>query len=119
MKAEITFKNAVSEKQEQEARRILESVAEDFEIYSMNPEVFAEGDDEQPPFHEYGLSFEANDGYKTLLIAWGGPSYEVRFHDDGTIEFVYLDWFVGIGFDVTEWPQFQWVKEQFEEFEML
>ena len=111
MKAEITFKNAVSESQEKEARRILDSVAEDFDEISMNPEVFAEGND--------GLSFEAHEGYKSLLIAWGGPSYEVRFHDDGTIEFVYLDWFAGIGFDVTDWTQFQWVKEQYQQIELL
>lgn len=91
-------------------------------------------------FHEYGLSFdkilkEAGDfetaeeaeeaegvevvNYYRFQISWGGPSTEVRFYENGLIEFVYLDWFIGIGYDVTSNEGAQWLKEWFESAGML
>lgn len=75
-------------------------------------------------FYDYGLCFDFvaagtfNDqkyGYYRYQIAYGGPSYEVRFHHDGLIEFVYLDWYSGVGFDVTGQEEFEWLKSQFED----
>jgi len=79
-------------------------------------------------FQEYGLCFDyveggtdynPDDGYWRYQIAWGGPSYEVRFHKDGLIEFVYLDWFVGVGFDVTGDVVFEELKDYFKDIGML
>lgn len=72
-------------------------------------------------FHEYGLSFgfvEADaetDGYYRFQICWGGPSSEIRFYPDGKIEAVYMDWFVGVGFNVNNWDAFQWLKSWLED----
>ena len=72
----------------------------------------------------YGLGFDyveghtdynPNEGYWRFQIAWGGPSYEVRFHKNNLIEFVYLDWFVGVGFDVSNDKVFQELKNYFED----
>lgn len=78
-------------------------------------------------FHNYGLSFEyverdeENDKepYFRYLLSYGGPSDEVRFYQDGFIEYVYLDWFCGVGFDVSHDEVFQSLREYFEDCEML
>ena len=72
-------------------------------------------------FYEYGLSFdfveadEDTDGYYRFQICWGGPSSEIRFFPDGQIEAVYMDWFVGVGFNVTTWEAFNWLENWFKE----
>lgn len=72
-------------------------------------------------FYEYGLSFdfveagEDSDGYYRFQIRWGGPSSEIRFFEDGTITAVYMDWFVGVGFDVSSWDEFNWLENFFKE----
>ena len=72
-------------------------------------------------FYEYGLSFdfvesdENSDGYYRYQLSWGGPSDEIRFYPDGTIEYCFFDWFVGIGLDVsnndTMKECMQWFKD--------
>ena len=67
--------------------------------------------------NEYGLSFDYvkphtfcdcdsdypdddcddTSGYWRYQLSYGGPSDEFRFHDDGTIEYRYHDWFDGAG----------------------
>jgi hypothetical protein len=75
-------------------------------------------------FYDYGLSFDyvelgtfnnQNEDYFRFQLSWGGPSEEIRFYNDGTIIFVYLDWYSGVGFDVTseDWAEF--LKYFFEE----
>lgn len=111
----------------------LESVREDllfWEEYGTDLECYEDQNREPDPdivakfqdlgdFHEYGLSFDfvpANsdsDGFYRFQICWGGPSEEVRFFQDRT-EFVYLDWFCGVGFDVTRESGFVWVRDWFE-----
>lgn len=72
-------------------------------------------------FYSYGLSFdfveadEDSDGYYRFSICWGGPSSEVRFFADGTIIAVYLDWFVGVGFDVSTLDSFNWLEDFFKD----
>ena len=67
-------------------------------------------------FNQYPLEIEderLTKGYLRYLICTGGPSIEVRFHGSkGRIEFVYLDWFSGVGFDVTDNVVFVWLREQ-------
>ncbi len=76
-------------------------------------------------FHNYGLCFdfvdadEETDGYYRFQICWGGPSSEIRFFEDGTIEAVYMDWFVGVGFNVTTWDSFNFVENFFKEVQSI
>lgn len=72
-------------------------------------------------FYDYGLCFdfveadEGSDGYYRFQICWGGPSSEIRFFEDGTITAVYMDWFVGVGFDVSTWDEFTWLENFFKD----
>lgn len=116
----------------------LESVKQDLAFWAENgtdPECY-DGEDQEimdrfddlGSFHEYGLCFdfvepdfdadEPTEGYFRYQLSWGGPSTEIRFYPDHT-EFVYLDWFVGVGFDVTKDPDFAWVKDYFSDCDML
>ena len=76
-------------------------------------------------FHEYGLSFsfmpasEYFDGHFCYLLSTGGPSEEIRFFPDGKIEFVYKPWFDCQVIDVTKDPVYHWVREYFNELNML
>ena len=102
---EITFKNESTEGGiEVAGRRYLEST-----IDSLNE--FMEGAE---GLNEYGLSIDRHEEeeYTSYCMSWGGPSEEVRFHDDGLIEYVYLDWFCGIGFNVTDTELFQWLSDE-------
>ena len=73
---------------------------------------------------EYGLSFDYVElgqfpnmerDYFLYQLSWGGPSTEIRFYDDGQIEFVFLDWFCGVDFDCTEDTVFNCVKDFFQD----
>lgn len=112
----ITFLNDNSRGNlEQIGREAMANCVEDF-ITFMN-----DGKD-AGKLYNYGLGFDftsaqdAKDlkGFYRYQISWGGPSNEIRFYFDDTIEFVCLDWFVGVGFDVTgeEWAE--WLKETFD-----
>ena len=74
---------------------------------------------------EYGLCFgfvdadEESDGYYRFQISWGGPSEEVRFYHNGSIEFVYLDWYVGVGFNVNFHPTFGRLLEWFQDLQAI
>jgi hypothetical protein len=80
------------------------------------------------PFYEYGLSFDyvelgtfddQDEDYFRYQFSWGGPSEELRFYEDGTIIFVYLDWFSGVGFDVTGEDWAEWCREWFSGCDMM
>lgn len=64
---------------------------------------------------EGGTDYNPDDGYWRFQIAWGGPGYEVRFYENGLIEFAYLDWFTGVGFDVSNDIVFKRLKDHFED----
>lgn len=77
-------------------------------------------------FFDYGLSFDYSEidekektDYFRYQLSWGGPSDEVRFYEDGTIEYVYLDWFCGVGFDVTNEDWARWLKDFYAGADML
>ena len=81
-----------------------------------------------PPFNEYGLSFDyvelgtfddQEEDYFRYQITYGGPSVEIRFYEDYFIEFVYLNWFCGVGFDVTDEDWAIFVHDYFADIEML
>lgn len=50
--------------------------------------------------------------YGQYLMSWGGPSDELRFHYDGKIEYVFMDWYDGATRDVTEHDWAQWLKHE-------
>lgn len=56
--------------------------------------------------------------YYCYQLSYGGPSDEIRFYKD-KIEYVYLDWFCGIGFDISNEDWAQWLKSDFSEFDIL
>ena len=107
----------------------LESRQDDISRYMNAPDPWESIDpdgDYLPPFNEYGLCFDAveNDDteaieYFRFQISCGGPSEEYRFHPNGLIEFVYLDWYTGIGFDVSNTDEGQWLRDQYKELGML
>ena len=81
-----------------------------------------------PEFNEYGLCFDFVEagtfdgqrcGYYRYQISTGGPGEEIRFYDGGLIEFVFLDWFTGVGFNVTYDERFNWLDKFFAEIEMM
>lgn len=74
-------------------------------------------------FYEYGLSFglvesgtfdDQKEQYYCYQLSWGGPSDEIRFYSD-RIEYVFLDWFVGVGFDVTGEEWVEWLRSDAED----
>ena len=81
--------------------------------------------DEIGSFYEYGLSFdfvesdENSDGYYRYQLSWGGPSDEIRFYPDGTIEYCFFDWFVGIGLDVSNNETMKACSQWFKDCESI
>lgn len=79
--------------------------------------------------HEYGLSFDycgldpdgddTDEDYFRYQFCWGGPSSELRIYADGTMVFAFLDWFVGVGFDVTGDDVFKAVADDYKGLGML
>ena len=80
----------------------------------------------QERFVECGIAFDyvkldkdTEQDYFRYQLSYGGSSEEIRFYDDGAIEYVYLDWFCGVGFDVTNDGVFKQVQDYFKELDML
>ncbi len=105
------------------------SQEDEFYTYIDNSEMI---DSIQTSFSDYGLSFDFQEGeineeagdytkepYFRYQLSWGGPSEEVRFYENGQIEFVYMDWFCGCGVNVTRDETFKSLKQYFEDCEML
>jgi len=42
--------------------------------------------------------------YMQLVLSGGGPAEQLRFYDDGIVEYVFLDWGDGASIDVTKEP---------------
>ena len=100
------------------AKDYLKGRIEDFEIFMEN----IKGNEDIGPFSEYGLCFDyvepgtfkgQRKGYHRYQMSYGGPSDEIRFYSNGKIEYVYLDWFCGVGFDVTKEDWAIWLKDRF------
>jgi hypothetical protein len=118
-----TFVNCKDETRQRAERHLL-GRKNDFGVF-MND---MDGNEETGSFYDYGLSFDyveldtfddQEEDYFRYQFSWGGPSDELRIYEDGTLVYVFLDWFEGIGFDVTgeEWAE--WIKQTFEETCML
>jgi hypothetical protein len=103
----------------QRAKDYMKSRIEDFK-YFMGLDDLETSDDEHGSFYNYGLSIDYQEpegrkrGYFRYQLSWGGQSDEIRFYFDGhvcdKIEYVFLDWGTGAGFDVTneEWAKWLW-----------
>lgn len=126
----ITFKNGNVDIKA--ARQHLNSRASDIKqfITSSRSDDDSIRDDSYQEFCEYGLALDyvapetfedQNEGYIRFQISCGGPSEEIRlfYSPSGRkpyrIEFVYMDWGVGVGFDVTGQEWAQWLAEQWGE----
>lgn len=94
----------IEEEAEEAKRQVLDDIERMLDTYPDAP------DDDTGPLDEYGLGFDyvpsgtfrdQREGYWRFQIAWGGPSYEIRYFGPGRgfqpvgISFVYLDWFTG------------------------
>lgn len=76
-------------------------------------------------FHDYGLDIDFveadadSNGYYRFLIMTGGPHAEFRFYQKGLIEFVYQNWFVGVGFNVSNNTIEKWLRDHFKDCGIL
>lgn len=102
-------------------REALQSTLDDLEQYKNNAYCGVEDD-----FCKYGLSFDLvaestdyNECYYRYQLSWGGPSDEIRLYPHGRIEYVYMDWFCGVGFDVSNNKACQWLYSWFDDLGML
>lgn len=126
-----------------EGRRHMEGRAKDFKFYMRNGTDFEQIENspdiqagalvtiqEMGSFYDYGLSIDyvapgtferQREGYFRYQLSWGGPSEEIRFYfspgarEAYKIEFVYLNWGTGVGFNVTEEDWGKWLFEWFQE----
>ena len=116
-----TFENGADLKK---ANELLSSRLEDFNLWMDNSEaVTLASGCEIGSINDLGLDIETvfNDRddhdselqYIRFLLSWGGPSDEIRFYPNGEIEYVYLDWFCGAGFDLTDNEEFKFIKDYF------
>lgn len=132
---QTTFNNGVSR---ETTVNSFESFIEDIAFYFEHVFDLAEydGDDEDVKetfealgsFYDYGLSFDlvcadtfddGNRAYFRYQISWGGPSTELRFYEDGSAEWVHLDWFTGHGIDVGNHPTVELLRSYFKECMMM
>lgn len=127
--ARTVFLNG-EEKVREAGIKACESFKEDMNFYFQNwvfdyyedPDLFDKYN--MGSFFEYGLSFSPvyNDEeeleYYKYCISTGGPGTEVRFYQYET-HFVYLDWFVGVGFSVNYDDVFKDLRQYFDSCEML
>jgi hypothetical protein len=89
--------------------------------------VFMKADDlentgELGSFFDYGLHFDyveiygkKKNDYFRYQLSYGGPSDELRFYADGDIDYVFLDWFTGVGFSVTGEDWAEWLENWFKD----
>ena len=77
-------------------------------------------------FYDYGLCIDyvvpgtfGKRGYLRYQFSWGGPSDEIRFYSQDKIEYVFLDWFVGVGFNITDTEVGQWLYDYFQDTGIL
>jgi hypothetical protein len=102
--------------------RHLKSRSNDFKTI-MNAEDYENVNDEIGNFYHYGLDFgyvepntfkDQETGYYRYQLSWGGPSDEINFYADGTIEYWFKDWFDGAKKDITNESWAIWLKDWFE-----
>jgi len=109
--AQLTFLNG-SDELEKRGREYLESRLED--IYTIVERNAWDRIDEIILGADH-VEWEDGDEYDRIQFSWGGPSDELRIRGN-KIEYVFLDWFVGVGFDVSN---IDYVREFVDYFKEL
>tara|TARA_R110002050_G_scaffold222603_4_gene358420 strand:- start:868 stop:1323 length:456 start_codon:yes stop_codon:yes gene_type:complete len=118
--------------------RITEAIisrGEDFtrfmNCYSFGEDYINETDSEDEvldEFYNYGLDIsmveigtfrDQTEPYLRYQISYGGPSEELRFYQNGTVEFWFLDWFDGAHKIITSIEWVQWLKQYLEDIGLL
>ena len=118
----IAWRNCKDETAEK-AERILESKAEQMSrMFEEDGSVSQKWEELEGSIYDFALCFDWVDsvkkhaGYWRLQFTAGGPQVEIRFYDSAGaaeiyIEYVYLDWYEGIGYDISDC---NWVKAYWE-----
>jgi hypothetical protein len=52
-------------------------------------------------------------GFYRLQFSYGGPQDEIRFYDNGNIQYWFLDWFDGASVDITDTKEALFIYEWF------
>ena len=118
----ISFNNGFDDTEKMEkAVGALNSTASAFCEYANMEDPYDSPTCEMNTIYDYGLSVDLSVGdkcapYIRWQFSWGGPSDELRIYADDTIEYVFLDWFVGIGFDVTGEDWAEWAAGHIKEY---
>ena len=82
-------------------------------------------DDDLGRLEDYGLDFsyvapgtfrDQRAGYWRYQLSTGGPGTEIRFFENGDIEYWLLDWFDGASVDITDDEIAQWIRDWWEPF---
>ena len=106
--------------------RIKESLlsrGEDFERF-MN----ADDDETIEEFYQYGLCIDMvsmgtfsdmDEPYLRYQLSTGGPGDEINFYQNGKIEYRFLDWWDGAVLDITNLEWAQWLREHFQDCQLL
>lgn len=80
-------------------------------------------DDTIEEFNSYGLDFSLVESYTfknqpiayyRYQLSWGGPSDEIRFYQDGRIQYWYMDWYDGAKVDISDKNWANWLSEIFD-----
>ena len=88
----------------------------------------AEDEETIEEFYNYGLCIDMvsvgtfrdqTEPYLRYQISYGGPSEELRFYQNGTVEFWFLDWFDGAHKNISSMDWVQWLKQYLEDIELL
>jgi len=125
IKNNITFLNVGDDEKDtliERAKKRLNATEKAITTF-MNLDDLDNNTEEYGTFYEYPLSvdFVEQDGkqaaYIRYQISYGGPSDEIRIYpgDNRTIEYVFLDWFIGIGIDITGEDWAEWLADYYEE----
>tara|TARA_B100000902_G_scaffold327575_1_gene323207 strand:+ start:180 stop:554 length:375 start_codon:yes stop_codon:yes gene_type:complete len=83
------------------------------EMYKADIENGGGGYDPHYPLHvDVVVDENGTPEYGQFLMSWGGPSDELAFYHDGTIKYIFKDWFDVAERDVTEHDWAQWLKHE-------
>jgi hypothetical protein len=99
----------------------LKRTVKDLDLYKNNERLRLIGSDEISCLDHYHLGWyfvEAENGnpeHYRIDFSTGGPSDHLKVYRDKML-YVYQDWFVGIAYDVTANPVFQWLKNYYRFF---
>lgn len=116
--------NKLKEKEKSCKERVLEhwkNRESDLHVFMDSPDQETE---ELGSINDYGLcidvvepgTFENRERYLRYQLSWGGPSDEIRFYENGEIEYWFLDWFDGAGIDISDNDVALWIRDFLTEY---